>query len=312
MASVGQGGSAVAQTKLPQSPDKYDRRDQDHTRRLIELAFKQLGEVTQQVAGGDAGTTAFGRYLLLNAGLLAPRITDTMDLGSTSNLWNDIYGATLTVGRGSDTANFPGNIKWVLGMNMGYPQAWIYPDPGWSDFHIQTGRTDSIITVDMIIPYGMGNAEVPVLDIRPSGLYPRRDGVSFLDVIALGSEAEPWTEVVANRFEAAAHDEVWDTANTSLVVDARLQEYWRTEITDETVAVTVQNPTNAPGAGFSQTLDFAFYNSTANPLATAVVWDTEFLLTSTIQPAAGKTDLISFRYDQPRALWIERFATLGL
>jgi hypothetical protein len=37
--------------KLPLAPDKYDRRDQDHTRRLIELAFGQYGFNIQALAG---------------------------------------------------------------------------------------------------------------------------------------------------------------------------------------------------------------------------------------------------------------------
>ena len=36
--------------KLPIAPDQYDRRDQDHTRRLIELAFAQFGLSIQQVS----------------------------------------------------------------------------------------------------------------------------------------------------------------------------------------------------------------------------------------------------------------------
>jgi len=45
--------------KLPQAPTAYEQRDQDHTRRLIELTFNQIARSVQMASGGDAKIGAF-------------------------------------------------------------------------------------------------------------------------------------------------------------------------------------------------------------------------------------------------------------
>lgn len=80
--------------KLPVAPEKYDKRDQDHTRRLIELALIQFGLQMQQSSGGDP-----------EVGGGQDQLTDPNAITEFATV-SPVHGSVMTTGSATPSAPF--------------------------------------------------------------------------------------------------------------------------------------------------------------------------------------------------------------